>query len=197
MAIADFHHSTVNCAVKPVYEHLLLFHAAVSLADALADGVVLAQSEVTLHAVLFQLLLLSGLICSVSHSLQSKLLVLSPLPIEHLLNQRLDVFGLHVALDLGPDLHDGVLDLDLELILVQVDPVLVHRLSMVVEDVVQRHLVVRCEELFLDITSSLLQVSSLRHNSLQALIGQLEATDGSPADVVSVCDVLDNECTVI
>ena len=80
----------------------------------------------------------------------TSVLLLLLFALDHLLNQRSHVLWHRLALYLCPDLHDSVLELDLELVLVEVHLVLLGRLRHVVEDVVEGDRVRRRQQRILD-----------------------------------------------
>ena len=168
-------HDLRDSLVDAINHGLLLLHAQLGLRDALVQSVVLVEREVRSLAVQDKPLLFSLLFVVIFAFLQAQQFILLLFAFDHLCDQSGNVLWLAFALDLTPDLHDGVLDLDLELVLVEHDAVLFWRLSMVVEHVVESDLVVRREQSLLDVLASLLEVSSLFEDSLEAFVGKLEA----------------------
>ena len=177
---------------------LLLLHAVVRLRDALVQLVVLIQSEVRCLAVLLKQLLLGLLLLSCGlvlvESEQGLLLLLS---VDHLSDERVNILWLGVSLHLRPHLHDRVLYLHLERVLVQVDGVLLRILRVVVEDVVESHLVQRREQCFLDVLPRLLQVGPAHHDGPHAIVGEREAANRRSTNIICVCQVLHDEGLVV
>ena len=126
--------------------------------------------------------------------LQTETLLFCTNPIFAFLEDLLHVLWLSLFFDTRPDLHDGILQFDPLLILLQVIFILIRYRLVVVKNVVKGNLVL----LFLEYTHqqflvSILQVFTILHDLCEPIVRELEATDLGPADVLCLCLKLQKE----
>ena len=98
---------------------------------------------------------------------------------------------------MGPDLHNGVLELDLVGVSNELIFVLCLVLHVVVVDEVECNLVFWLIEFHLDFLSCVLEVSPLLHHTFEFIIGQFEAADRCQTGVICISGVFHDECLVI
>ena len=104
---------------------------------------VLFESKVTTLTVLLQLFLLSFILFDLILLSKAEKLLLAQLLLQHLLDELFDVLWLLFFLDLGPYLHDGVLEFDLCGIALQRNFIVIRVLGVVVVYVVKSYLMLR------------------------------------------------------
>ena len=178
---------------------LLLLHTELGLVDAPVQLVELLCREITCLAILKDLFFLSFIGKVGIKATKTELLLLKFLLLDHVTNQYLHALGLALFLDLRPHLHNGVLESDFVLVVLQLFLVLLRVLHAVVEDVVQGYLrlVIGVHEFIEDFFLSILEVSSSLHDIFKALIAEFEAGHWSATSVFRISDVFHYKCLVI
>lgn len=136
------------------------------LLNALVQRVILPEREVGRLTVLDKLLSLCLLILFflVVDLAKSEHLHLLLFPFEHFSDQSLDILRFNLFLHLGPNLHNGVLELHLEGVRPDGHIELRRRLGVVVEDVVKGDGVRGRHQVLLDVLPGTLHVSATCHH---------------------------------
>ena len=186
---------------EPIDDHLLLAHAVVRVSDALVQRLVLVEGEVTRLTLGVDLLGLRPLVFLLVFVLgQTEPRILFRLEIAPLLHHRLQILRLVLLLDLRPHLHDGVLQFDPLLILLQLNGEIIRVRSVIVEDIVEgERLLFVLKQFLLKLILRHLQIWRvfIPSNLLEPLVGELEAADGRAADILRLRRQLHQEALVV